>query len=119
MNNNLPKKYEESFWYRIKRFFSNIFSRNKINESKSEMVVKTKTIAQNNIDEFAKMKAESRKVKLKEEIIEMIDKNPKLIDTLSATKLKELNNMYDKIIEENERIIKGLQRKIAQSGVDL
>ena len=119
MNNNLPKKYEKGFWYRAKRFFSNIFSRKKINEPKLEMGGKTKVIARNNIDEFAKMKEESRKVKLKEEIIEMIDKNPKLIDTLSATKLKELNNMYDKIIEENERIIKGLQRKIAQSGVDL
>ncbi|MBQ2890932.1 MAG: hypothetical protein IJE44_04740 [Clostridia bacterium] len=113
MQNKLPEKYGNSFFSKIKRFFANIFKKNnaiiekKVDSKKENVELKSKE------NEFEKMKKSSNKVEIKEDILSLIEKKPDLIDTLPLERLKELDNMYDEIIEENERKIKNLRREIA------
>lgn len=108
MKNNLPDKYNENFTVKIKRFFSNFFKKKSIEEKKESR----DKVDGNSINEIEKMKEESKKAQLKEDILEMTKNNPKLIETLSTAQLKELNNMYDKVIEENNRKIDKLKSSL-------
>jgi len=113
MNNKLPEKYENGFLHRVKRFFSNIFSRNKVVNEKKEIIKEEKMEHKNEENYFLKMKEESKKIELKEDIISILNNKPELINTLSIERLKELNNMYDEMIRDLEREIKKLERTIA------
>jgi len=59
------------------------------------------------------MKKASKRVDLEEDIIKIVEKNPDLIDNLTILQLEKLNEMYDKIIEENDRKIQRLKSKLA------
>lgn len=111
MNNKLPKKYEKNFLGKMKLLFFRIFNRRNVEEINPKIEEKKQT--KDNVDVFRKMHNESSIENLKIDIIEMIDKKPDLIKTMTIPQLKALNNMYDKIIEENARIIRGLERKIS------
>lgn len=110
MENNLPDKYNENFKIKIKRFFSKFFNKKSAEENK-EVIKESNDKIVENINDIEKMKEESKKAQLKEDILEMTKNNPKLIETLTTTQLKELNNMYDKMIEENNRKIEKLKNK--------
>ena len=112
MENNLPDKYNENFRVKIKRFFSSFFKKKNIEENKEVQKENNDKIMDNSINEIKKMKEESKKAQLKEDILEMTKNNPKLIETLSTAQLKELNNMYDKVIEENNRKIDKLKSSL-------
>jgi len=110
MADKLPIKYKEGIFSRIKKFFSGLLKKDSIviekyEEEKVEVVHKE--------DEFEKMRVASNKVKIKDDILSMIEKNPELIETLSIDKLIELDHMYDQIIEANDRKIKRLKREIS------
>lgn len=114
MENKLPVKYKESLFSKIKKIFSNAFRKNIVVIPKHHEVVKKNKFEMNANDYILdKMKAESNRVKIKEDILTLIEKNPELIKTLSIESLKELESMYDEIIEKNERKIKQLKREIA------
>lgn len=110
MENNLPDKYNENFKIKIKRFFAGFFNKKNVKENKDIIKESNDKIVEN-INDIEKMKEESKKAQLKEDILEMTKNNPKLIETLTTTQLKELNNMYDKMIEENNRKIEKLKKK--------
>jgi len=59
------------------------------------------------------MKEASKKNHLREEIFSIVDNKPELLETLSVEQLEEVNSMYDKIIEENNKKINKLKRKLA------
>lgn len=113
MKNKLPIKYEEGFFRKIKKFFGNIFKKSVVAEKQPEVIKEDKKEINNNGTEFVKMKLASNKIKIKEDILTLIEKNPSLIETLSIGKLKELEKMYNEIIEKNDRKIKQLKREIA------
>jgi len=113
MKNNLPEKYENSFFTKIKRFFANIFRKNNKVLEQNEIKKEQKTELNKTENKFQDMKKLSKKAELKKEILDMIEKQPDLIESLSIEKLKELNCMYDAIIEENERKIKKIKRELA------
>ena len=111
MTDNLPKKYEISFFNKIKRFFSNIFTKkNNVVEIKETI---QKEIVENKAKELDKMKQLSNEAKIKEDILTLVKKNPELIKTMPIENLKELNRMCADIIEKNDREIKKLKREIA------
>ena len=62
-------------------------------------------------NEFKKMKVASNRVRIKEDILTSVEKNPHLIKIFSIEKLNELDTMYDEIIEKNDRKIKQLRRE--------
>ena len=82
-------------------------------EEKNEIIRGNKTEIVNIESEFEKMKSASNKAKIEEDIFTLIEKHPELIEILSIDKLKELDKMYDEIIEKNDRKIKQLKREIA------
>ena len=106
MISKLPIKYKDGF-------FSNIFKKKSVINELSEDIKENKVEINSKENEFDKMKLSSSKVKVKDDILTLIDNNPELINTLSIDKLKELDSMYDEIIEENDRKIKKLKRESA------
>ena len=114
MKSNLPQKYEESFIFKIKRFFSNLFGKKNIQKEEINPIVKEEKkeihIKENSIE---KMKQESNRVHLEEDILKIVEKNPELIENLTISQLEKLNDMYDKTIEENDRKIQRLKSKLA------
>ena len=118
MKNNLPTKYEESFISRIKNFFANLFSK-KTKEEVVEQIEKEEKIEEVKKDEmsqkdiFSQMKEESKKINLKEDIFNMVNNNPELLDTLTLEQLEEINKMYDQKIEEKEKKINKQKRALA------
>lgn len=113
MQNQLPKKYENNFFIRLKRFFSNIFHKKEMNDKLAEAIKENKKEVSFEKIDFDKMKEMSNKANLKDDILTLVEKNPKLIETLSVKQLKALEHMYDDIIENNNRKIKKLKREIA------
>ena len=111
MENKLPEKYENNFFRKIKILFTNVFRNNKV-------TAEDKTVQDNGVEiksvefEFPKTKTLSNKARVKKDILGLIEKDPELINTLSLERLRELNSMYDEIIEENNRKINKLKRKI-------
>lgn len=104
MENRLPGKYEPSFISKIKNFISNIFNTKNKSKEPEKVEIRENVIKKQSEkpDTLTEMKIMSKKGKLKDEILSMIDENPKLIESLSTTRLKELISMYDKEIEEIE-----------------
>ena len=113
MKNKLPIKYEDGFFSKIKKFFSNIFKKNSVATQELEVIKENKIEINTNESDFDKMKVASNRVRIKEDILSLVEKNPALIENLSLDKLKELDKMYDEIIEKNDRKIKQLKREIA------
>lgn len=120
IDNELPKKYKNSFFIYIKKFFAGIFRKKqeqvtyKMNDIEQKVDMKTKQVeSTEDKNELEKMKVLSNEIKLKEDIISLIEKNPALLDTLSIERLEELEKMYDMIIEKNEMKIKKLKREIS------
>lgn len=116
MSSNLTSKYEKSYIYRIRRFILGLFNRNKKMETIENIEVnKDKKVKEKveSINTFSQMKEMSKKSKLKEEILSMIEDNPNLIETLSVVQLEELKNMYTVLIEEKDRKIRKIKRELA------
>ena len=114
---NLPKKSENNFIIKLKRFFAKIFFKeNKNIEGNNEKIVEQDEInITPQVDIFKEWHKEKNETKIKEDILHMIDKKPELIDKLSVKQLKALNEMYYKVIEENNKIIKDLESKLVQN----
>ena len=113
MENKLPIKYKKGVFSNIKLFFSNFFKKKTIDYVSDYKLKENKFEISSRETEFEKMKAASNKIKIKEDILTLIEKKPQLIETLSIDRLAELEEMYDEIIEKNDRRIKQLKREIA------
>ena len=82
------------------------------NIEKENTKLENKNVFQDNsIEEMRKL---SEDVKLEEDILELIEKKPELIDTLSFERLIELNDLYDKKIEETEKEVAKLEQKMKE-----
>ena len=99
---NLPSKiYNERFFSKIKRFFINIFRKNKNkNEVELKKIVTTENTSKINEDFKESLQSEITRQEKIEQIISYIDNNENSIYSLSNEKLKELSKMYDEQIKK-------------------
>lgn len=112
MENNLPQKYKNNLFEKIKSFFIRLF---KLTERKEKIV--NSTLAENNnltskniVDT---MKNESTNNTKREELLFQIEKNPSLIDKWPIEKLLKLDSIYEEKIKEYDNEIKKLKKYIA------
>lgn len=113
MMNKLPIKYEGRFFNKIKNFFYRLFKKDVIVEECNIDIKENKIETNIQESEIENMKKISNKEKAKDEIVDLIEKNPEVLKTLSLEQLKKIDSIYDEIIKENDRKINKLKREIA------
>ncbi len=113
MNNTLPEKCKNSFFVRIRRFFSSAFGKKQVVTQENTMEKTVREPVTNKENVFETMKKGSQQVAIKEDILAMVDKNPQLINTLSLENLKQLDKMYDDIIAKNNLEIRKLEKMVS------
>ena len=114
MSNNLPDKCEQSFIFKIKRFFLKVFNKNEKVEIDENIFSSADTTIEVKEDMFSNVREVSKKQKLEEEILNIIEAKPELVETLSIKQLEVISRNYDRIIGENEKKINKLKRALAQ-----
>ncbi len=94
-----------NIFYKLKRFIMSILNhQKKLTEGEEQENTTVK------VDNYIDSLQNSTKNDLqKREILEEIDKNPHLIDTLSYKRLKQLNQIYEERINELELKLKMLK----------
>lgn len=105
--NNLPQKY--NFISYVKKFFYNLF--NKKNKKIKHDIRNEIPVEENSIF-MDKLKEYSKKTELKKYIMERLEKNPSILESLPIWRLEQIENMYDEVIQENNIKIKELDFKI-------
>lgn len=107
MRNNLPIKEDNSFFGKIKNFFRKLFYRNRRESSVDNIVTEQPQIKKQDNTAFQ----ESIKVEVKndyvtemkrEEFLDNLEKNPKLLYEVSVEKLEKLENYYNESIKKQE-----------------
>lgn len=94
-----------NIFYKLKKFLMSILKpQKKLNEGKKQESTIVKV--DNYIDSLQK---NTKNNLYKKEILEEIDKNPNLINSLSYTRLKQLNQIYEERINELEIKLKMLK----------
>lgn len=106
----LPIKYEDNFIGKIKKFFRNLFFKKENVESEYTGEDTIVNISKSNI--FDDMQNEYKKFENEKFIIEQTIRNPRLIINLSQATKEKLNELYDKKILENNKIIAMNNKKI-------
>ena len=115
MNSNLPIKYKKGLFDKIKKFLNRLFRIEK--ESGNNITIVKQS---NNSEETESFKeniksSETNKrieeITAKRTIINMVEENQEVLEKLSTKNLMNLTNMYDEIIQENNRKIELLKKK--------
>ena len=109
MNSNLPIKQDKSLFGRIKVFLRKIFFKEKIENNYIEKVEEQSSIKSepNTKKQFEKsLKVETtndyiNEIK-KEEFLDKLESNPKLLYDLPIEKLEKLENYYEESIKKQE-----------------
>lgn len=100
---NLPQRYKEKFIDKIKKIFARFFSKKVepiiVNEKQKENNESENKFKENLINEQATKK--NNEMTTKKSIVDIIEENPELIETLSNENLKKLIKIYEDIIEQN------------------
>ncbi|MBQ2835751.1 MAG: hypothetical protein IJE68_02825 [Clostridia bacterium] len=112
MSNKYLIEYKPSFILKIKNFLKKLF-RKQIREEENEtynQIETLKNIKQDNFLNGLKIDIDvSTQVKEKIKFLEEIDGNAEMLSKLSIDRLKKLEQYYNGIIEENDKIIKKLK----------
>ena len=100
---NLPQKYKENFIDKIKKIFTRFFWKKTepiiANEKQKENTESKNEFKENLINEQATKK--NNEMAAKKTIVDIVEENPELIETLSNENLKKLIKIYEDIIEQN------------------
>ena len=101
-------------------FFKRVFKKNNLllNEA-SDVVKKDDQSRQNNkinqiVNPVEVMKAENRKKQITQEIITLVDENPKALNYLNEEQLRFIDNYYVKDIKKLDDSIQSLQNDIRE-----
>ena len=116
MKNNNMIEYKESFIFKIKRFFKNIFKNKKeqnvytleVSELKDKVTISDKK----DTEFFNDIKVDTSDIDKfmdKKNFLEYIDGNIEALNLLSVDRLRKLKEYYDGVIEKNDKIIKKLK----------
>ena len=116
MESNLPQKYKDGLFSKIKNFFLRLFGGNdnhstSIDKTVTENITENvKTVSQgkqkNTIDII---REENQKNREKEDLLLQIEKNPNLINDWSIEKLLKLEKFLDEEIAEYDKNIERLK----------
>jgi len=119
MNNKLPVKYGCSFTNKIKRVFFSLFNRenkieeNKIEENKIEENKKEgNTVLKKEAYMPTSFEKEYKKLKAKEEIIELLERDPKMIESFSDERIEMAISIYKEKTKNNRKEIARLNAKL-------
>ena len=111
-SNNGLIEYKNNFITRIRNFFKRIFKRN-INTYPNEKEFNNNTQDDNKKDKFIDdIKIDYNAVDIvvkKTLLLQEIEENDEVLNTLSIGKLRELEEYYDNVIKDNEEKIRKLQ----------
>lgn len=109
MKNNLPIKEDNSFLGKIKNFFRKLFYRKPVENSVDNVITEQTQIKKENNTEFQeslKIKVEVKNDYLtemkREEFLDDLEKNPKLLYELPIEKLEKLEDYYNESIKKQE-----------------
>lgn len=109
MNSNLPVKQDNSLFGRIKNFFRKLFFKEKIEDNYEERIEVQPKIEKE--DNRKKQFEESIRVETnndyinemkREEFLDKLESNPKLLYDLPIEKLEKLENYYGESIKKQE-----------------
>ena len=114
--NNIPSTKGNSFFSKLKAFLQKIFKKNR----KLELPQENHILENNRIEKQSKEKhqfenslqKEIRDYNNKESIIEIVEKNPEIMQTLPLERLVQLDQMYDEKIIKAKNELEGLKRKL-------
>lgn len=119
MDSNLPQKYNNGIFSKIKRFFLGLFGKSNENESVESGAIKENKIQnttikeentlKNSIDIMREQNVINRE---KEDLLLQIEKKPDLINDWPVEKLKKLEAIYDEKIEEYDKEIAKLKGQV-------
>ena len=117
MDNKNMVVYKESFISKIGKFFKNLFSKKEIQteEIQIEQEAKQEEVKKEEPQEnkfFSGIKVDTTgidKVTKRKAFLEKVDGNIEELSKLSMEELTKLEKYYDKVIEQNNEIIKKLQ----------
>lgn len=109
MNVNLPQKSENSFFSKMKNFFKKLFYKENNSIGQNAEVKKDKEINQSNT--ILEMRKESQNLRLKDDILEIVEKNPDIIDSLSKENLERLDKLCDDEIIKLDKELEELKLK--------
>ena len=116
MKNNNMIEYKESFIFKIKSFFKNLFKNKKeqnaytleVSELKDKVTISDKK----DTEFFNDIKVDTSDIDKfmdKKNFLEYIDGNIEALNLLSVDRLRKLKEYYDGVIEKNDKIIKKLK----------
>ena len=108
MKNNDMIEYKESFIFKIKSFFSNIFK--KFKEYLAGRKAYFNKVENEFFDNIKVDPSNVNKVVDKKKFLEYIDGNVEALKMLSVDRLRKLKEYYDGVIEENNKIIEKLKK---------
>ena len=109
MSVNLPQKSEYSFFGKIKKFFKKLFYKES-NQSVQNVEKKEDTVTNDN-NEITEMRKASQNVKLKDDILKLVEKNPDIIDSLSQENLERLDKLCDDEMSKLDKELDELKLK--------
>jgi len=129
MENNLPTKYKEGIFSKIKNFLKSIFGKKDIIEPETNVIqpvpLKAKSETQENTINIEEQKSKNTITMLREEnqkqqnrkkIIDILIESPERIEELSEERLYELDRLCDEEIKENDNEIEYLEDRIKKIG---
>lgn len=119
MNNQIIKIDEESFLYKIKKFFSKIkkifnYKDVKKNNFDIESIPNFNKTEEKEyfLDELKKENNQAEYISSKDDFLEKIDGNKELLEMLSIERLEMLEKYYVELIKQNEIKIKKLSENV-------
>lgn len=101
-------------------FFKRVFKKNNLLLNEASDVVKTDDQSRQNnkinqiVNPVEVMKAENRKKQITQEIITLVDENPKALNYLNEEQLRFIDNYYVKDIKKLDDSIQSLQNDIKE-----
>ena len=101
-------------------FFKRVFKKNNLLLNEASDVVKTDDQSRQNnkinqiVNPVEVMKAENRKKQITQEIITLVDENPKALNYLNEEQLRFIDNYYVKDIKKLDDSIQSLQNDIRE-----
>lgn len=101
MENNLPQKYNEGIFSKIRNFFLKLFKK-KSNIVDNQPIIQPKEINKNPISMLRK---ENENNKEKEQLLNQIEENTELINSWSIERLLKLEKIYDEKITKYDNEI--------------
>lgn len=113
MKSNLPQVYKDGIFNKLKRFWTGLFYK------KQEGLIVKDLKVHNNIKRDNSFKINllepeinriAKEKEIKGNIIDMVEKNPELLQSMSIENLKKLVKVYEDAIKEKEEKIEKLKK---------